>query len=177
MDREPTSAPSTTQAASDALVVFGITGDLARKQIFPALYAMCKRGTLSVPVIGVASSDWDAQQLHAHATDSIQCNDVDVDRGALDRLLSLLHYVRGDYKDAATFDALKRTLGDARRPAHYLAIPPSLFPTVIERLSAAGKRARQNRPVPECRSGRDRVYHRYDRGDQPGVLRLGRSAF
>ena len=154
MDREPTSAPSTTQAASDALVVFGITGDLARKQIFPALYAMCKRGTLCVPVIGVASSDWGTEQLHAHATESIQCNEVDFDRGALDRLLSLLHYVRGDYKDSATFDALKRTLGDARRPAHYLAIPPSLFPTVIEGLSAAGLAANA-RVIVEKPFGRD----------------------
>ena len=139
---------------SDALVVFGISGDLARKQIFPALYAMCKRGALHVRVIGVASSDWGLEQLRAHATESIDRDDANVDRGALDRLLSLLQYVHGDYEDPSTFDTLKRVLGDARRPAHYLAIPPALFPTVIKGLDAAGLAANA-RVIVEKPFGRD----------------------
>ncbi|MEP7294936.1 MAG: glucose-6-phosphate dehydrogenase [Burkholderiales bacterium] len=138
MTRESHFVPSETQTPSDALVVFGITGDLARKQIFPALYAMCKRGTLRVPVIGVAGSDLGIEDLRGRATASIERTDADIDWAALEQLLALLRYVRGDYKDPATFDALKHVLGDARQPAHYLAIPPSLFQTVIEGLDRAG---------------------------------------
>ncbi|AMM23568.1 glucose-6-phosphate dehydrogenase [Variovorax sp. PAMC 28711] len=143
-------------ASSDALVVFGITGDLASKQIFPALYAMCKHGTLNVPVIGVATSDWGSEQLHVRATESITRDHADVDRKVLDRLLGLMHYVRGDYRDAGTFDALKKALGGAKRPAHYLAIPPSLFPTVIEGLARAGL-ATDARVIVEKPFGRDLV--------------------
>ena len=110
---------------SDALVLFGVTGDLAHKMIFPALYAMAKRGALNVPVVGVASSKWSLAQLRKRATDSVrQAGRID-DRGALRRLLSLLRYVDGDYNDPGTFQALKKGLGHARRPAHYLAIPPA----------------------------------------------------
>lgn len=144
----------TPPVTSDALVVFGITGDLASKQIFPALYAMCKHGTLDVPVIGVATSDWGSEQLHARATESITRDHADVDRKVLDRLLGLMHYVRGDYRDARTFDALKQVLGGAKRPAHYLAIPPSLFPTVIEGLARAGL-ASDARVIVEKPFGRD----------------------
>ncbi len=123
---------------ADALVIFGVSGDLAHKMIFPALYAMCKRGALEVPVVGVAASDWTLAQLRAHAKDSIkQAGRID-DRDALDRLLSLLRYVSGDYKELDTFKALKQALGNARRPAHYLAIPPALFATVINSLGASG---------------------------------------
>src|ERR1039458_2936326 len=125
-------------ARSDALVLFGVTGDLARKMIFPALYAMVKRGVLNVPVVGVASSKWSLAQLRQRATDSIKaCGRID-DRLALHHLLSLLRYVDGNYNDADTFKALKQALGAARRPAYYLAIPPSLFATVIDGLGAAG---------------------------------------
>jgi glucose-6-phosphate 1-dehydrogenase len=112
---------------SDALVLFGVTGDLAHKMIFPALYAMVKRGTLRVPVIGVASSPWTLEDLRKRATDSVNCSVGSTDRRTLARLLSLLKYVRGDYNDPATFAALKQALGKATRPAHYLAIPPQLF--------------------------------------------------
>src|ERR1035437_7054948 len=123
---------------SDALVLFGVTGDLDYNKIFPALYAMAKRGVLDVPVVGVASSKWSLAQLHKRATDSIkQFGRID-DRRALRHLLSLLRYVDGNYNDLATFKALKQALGDARRPAHYLAIPPALFATVIKGLGAAG---------------------------------------
>lgn len=123
---------------SDALVLFGVTGDLAHKKIFPALYAMAKRGLLDVPVIGVASTQWTLEQLRQRATDGIQATGTIDDRNALDHLLSLLQYVKGDYNDAGTFGALKQVIGEARRPAHYLAITPSLFATVIKGLAAAG---------------------------------------
>ncbi len=127
----------TAEGHSDALVVFGATGDLAHKMIFPALYAMVKRGELNSPVIGVALPDWSRERLHKRAEDSIKHSGGIDDRRAFKRLLSLLDYVGGDYGDPATFATLKEKLGDAARPAHYLAIPPSLFETVIKGLAAA----------------------------------------
>ena len=129
---------SSDREISDALVLFGVTGDLAYKMIFPALYAMAKQGSLNVPVIGVASTQWSQEQLRQRAMDSIQKSGTIDDRQALDHLLSLLRYVAGDYNDAGTFKALKQALGDVKRPAHYLAIPPSLFATVIRSLGIAG---------------------------------------
>ncbi len=126
------------RAPSDALVCFGITGDLAHKQIFPALYAMVKRNALRVPVIGVAFSHWTIDQLRARARDSISAHGGIDDPAAFDRLLGLLRYVDGDYSDPATFQALKQALAGAAHPAHYLAIPPVLFETVITALGAAG---------------------------------------
>ncbi|PYO29684.1 MAG: glucose-6-phosphate dehydrogenase [Gemmatimonadetes bacterium] len=140
--------------SSDALVLFGVTGDLAHKMIFPALYAMVQRGVLRVPVVGVASSPWSVAQLHKRATDSIKRSGAAVERRALSRLLSLLRYVPGDYNKAETFAALKRALGNARRPLHYLAIPPALFATVIQGLGAAGL-ADQARVIVEKPFGRD----------------------
>lgn len=122
--------------------------------IFPALYAMAKRGVLKVPVVGVAAQPWSLEQLRIHATDSIQhAGEID-DRDALDHLLSRLQYVGGDYNDLPTFKALKRALGDIRRPAHYLAIPPALFATVIKSLGAVGL-ADQARVIVEKPFGRD----------------------
>jgi len=141
-------------APSDALVLFGITGDLARKKIFPALYALAKRGALNVPVVGVATSRLSPAQLRQRATDAIEKGGGIDDRQALDRLLALLDYVSGDYNDPGTFDALKQALGEARRPAHYLAIPPSLFETVVQGLDAAGL-AGQARVIVEKPFGRD----------------------
>jgi glucose-6-phosphate 1-dehydrogenase len=139
---------------SDALVLFGVTGDLAYKMIFPALYAMVKNGALTVPVIGVAFPQWSLAQLRKRATDSIRQSGVAVDRRALSRLLSLLRYVSGDYTNAATFAALKGALGKAKRPIHYLAIPPELFATVIQGLGAAGL-SHQARVIVEKPFGRD----------------------
>ena len=139
---------------SDALVVFGCTGDLAHKQIFPALYAMVKRGELTVPVIGVAFPKWSLERLQRRATDSIKSAGGIDNKGALTKLLSLLRYVSGDYKDPATFAAIKQALGGAKRPAHYLAIPPSLFETVIENLGKAGL-AKDARVIVEKPFGRD----------------------
>ena len=123
---------------SDALVLFGATGDLAYKKIFPALCAMVKRGALKVPVIGVASSKWTLAQLHRRVKDSIQRSGGVGSKQALRQLLPLLRYVSGDYHDEGTFTAIKKALGRARYPTHYLAIPPSLFATVIKGLGAAG---------------------------------------
>ena len=125
-------------ARSDALVLFGVTGDLVCKKIFPALYAMAKHGRLVVPVIGVATSNLSLARLRERATASIRAAGRIDDRPALRHLLSLLRYVSGDYRDPATFGALRQALGAARRPAHYLAIPPALFETVIRGLGGAG---------------------------------------
>ncbi len=139
---------------ADALVIFGVTGDLAHKMIFPALYEMVRRGVLEVPVVGVAAPAWTPAQLRRQATDSIRQAGRIADRDALARLLSLLRYVGGDYNDPGTFRALKQALGNARRPAHYLAIPPALFATVLEGLGAAGL-ADQARVIVEKPFGRD----------------------
>ena len=142
------------KSQSDALVIFGVTGDLAHKMIFPALYAMVKRGTLKVPVIGVAFPKWSMEHLHKRVTDSIErAGGVDNKRALL-HLLSLLKYVSGDYKDSSTFSAIKEALGKARRPTHYLAILPSLFETVIRGLGAA-MLAKHARVVVEKPFGRD----------------------
>ncbi|MEO6421217.1 MAG: glucose-6-phosphate dehydrogenase [Candidatus Nitrotoga sp.] len=123
---------------SGALVLFGVTGDLVCKKIFPALYAMVKLGVLNVPVIGVASSQLSLAQLRKRATESIKKSGKIDDKQALSHLLSLLRYVAGDYKDSATYQAIKEALGDAKHPAHYLAIPPELFGVVINGLGEAG---------------------------------------
>src|SRR5688572_31719632 len=141
---------------SDALVLFGITGDLAYKMIIPALYAMAKRGALRVPVIGVALQKWSQDQLYERVKDSLQHAGGIDDQKAFDQLLSLLRYVSGDYSNRDTFTALKKELGDARHPAHYLAIPPLLFETVIQNLGAAGL-AEGARVIVEKPFGRDLV--------------------
>jgi glucose-6-phosphate 1-dehydrogenase len=122
---------------SDALVFFGATGDLAYKKIFPALLAMVKRGHLNVPVVGVAKSGWTLDNLRARAQDSVEKHGG-MDRPAFQKLMSLLHYVDGDYQDPGTFRELRQQLGTAQRPMHYLAIPPVLFEVVINQLAKAG---------------------------------------
>jgi glucose-6-phosphate 1-dehydrogenase len=123
-----------TTSHSDALVFFGATGDLAYKKIFPALQAMAKLGHLNVPVIGVAKAGWNLDQLRARAKDSLEKHGG-VDSAAFEKLMVSLRYVDGDYQDRETFTALRRELKDAHSPAHYLAIPPVLFETVIEHLA------------------------------------------
>jgi len=123
-----------TNSHSDALVFFGATGDLAYKKIFPALQAMVKRGHLNVPVVGVAKAGWTLDQLKARAHDSLEKHGG-VDLAAFEKLVSLLRYVDGDYQDPETFSALRKELKDAHNPAHYLAIPPVLFETVVETLA------------------------------------------
>src|ERR1700758_5050563 len=126
-----------TSSHSDALVFFGATGDLAHKKIFPALQAMVKRGHLNVPVIGVAKAGWNLDQLKARARDSVEKHGG-VDSAAFEKLSGLLRYVDGDYKDSATFQAIRRELGPAGPPAYYLAIPPTLFGLVVEQLAKSG---------------------------------------
>jgi glucose-6-phosphate 1-dehydrogenase len=128
---------------SDALVFFGATGDLAYKKIFPALQAMVKRGSLNVPVVGVAKAGWSLNQLRARAKDSLEKHGG-LDAAAFEKLIGLLRYVDGDYQDPATFEGLHRELQGAQRPAHYLAIPPALFETVVQHIgkSDCGKDAR-----------------------------------
>ena len=146
---------ATTTQASDALVFFGATGDLAYKKIFPALYAMAKRGALEVPVIGVAYSRWDLGRLRERAEDSVRTQGGGIDdRQAFDHLMSSLAYVDGDYRDTNTFMALKAALGSARHPAHYLAIPPVMFETVVRGL-AASSAAGGARVIVEKPFGRD----------------------
>ncbi len=138
-----------TSSHSDALVFFGATGELAYKKIFPALQAMAKRGHLDVPVVGVAKAGWNLDQLRARAKDSLEKHGG-IDPSAFEKLIGLLRYVDGDYQDPATFTTLRRELNGAKSPAHYLAIPPVLFETVVGHLAesncAAGARVIVEKP-------------------------------
>jgi glucose-6-phosphate 1-dehydrogenase len=148
---------TTPPQRSDALVFFGATGDLAYKKIFPALYAMTKRGHLGIPVIGVASSSWSVDDLHKRAHDSIEEHGGGVDdKDAFDTLAKSMTYVDGDYRDANTYTSLGSALSavKSKRSAHYLAIPPSLFPTVVEGLGKSGC-AEHARVIVEKPFGRD----------------------
>ncbi|MGA2416508.1 MAG: glucose-6-phosphate dehydrogenase [Candidatus Sulfotelmatobacter sp.] len=142
-----------TSSHSDALVFFGATGDLAYKKIFPALQAMVKRGNLDVPVIGVAKAGWNLEQLRARAHDSLEKHGG-IDAAAFEKLMGLLRYVDGDYQAPATFAALRKELKDAQHPAHYLAIPPVLFETVVEQLDQSNA-ARGGRVIVEKPFGHD----------------------
>ena len=141
---------------SDALVFFGATGDLAYKKIFPALQAMLKRGNLDLPVIGVAKSGWDLDRFKARAKDSLEKHGG-LDSAAFEKLSGLLRYVDGDYNDPATFKAIRRTLGGARQPAFYLAIPPALFGIVVEQLGKSGCVTEGARVIVEKPFGTDLV--------------------
>lgn len=122
---------------ADAFVFFGATGDLAHKQIFPALQALVRDEDFSIPIIGVAKAGWNLDQLKARAKDSLEQHGG-IDPEAFAKLISLLRYVDGDYQDMATFTNLRKELGDAKCPLHYLAVPPSLFTTVAESLAKSG---------------------------------------
>ena len=127
-----------TAPRSDALVFFGATGDLAAKKIFPALHAMARRGHLDFPVIGVARSRWSLDELHSRARESVHKHGGGIDEKAMAILLGRLQLVNGNYEDPATYASLRKALGEARHPAHYLAIPPSLFETVVGGLAKSG---------------------------------------
>jgi glucose-6-phosphate 1-dehydrogenase len=138
-----------SEADSDGFVFFGASGDLAFKKIFPALFAMSRRGRLGVPVVGVARSDWTVEQFRARAAESVQANAQSppakqasgqgaTDEHALAAFLQRLRYVSGEYSDPATYASIRNQLGDAARPTHYLAIPPSVFTTVIAELARSG---------------------------------------
>ncbi len=144
-----------TPVHSDAFVFFGMSGDLARKKIFPALYSMVKHGTLEIPVIGVASSKWTVEDLKTRAEESITEHGGGIDdKAAFEKLLELLRYVDGDYTKPSTFVKLKKELGNAQYPIHYLAIPPSMFETVVQGLGASSC-AENARVVVEKPFGRD----------------------
>lgn len=139
---------------SDALVFFGATGDLAYKKIFPAMQTLVQNGSLSVPVIGVARAGWNLEQLRNRARDSLVHSGDGIDENAFETLMKLLRYVDGDYNACETFDRLRAELGGAERPVHYLAIPPSLFATVIAGLGRSGC-AGNSRVIVEKPFGRD----------------------
>jgi glucose-6-phosphate 1-dehydrogenase len=143
----------TTLVPSDAFVFFGATGDLAYKQIFPALHALTRRGRLDMPVIGVGRSAWNVDQLRTRARDSIQTHGG-FDSDAFAKLSARLRYVQGDYRDEATFARLRQALPDAASPLHYLAIPPSMFTPVIQGLAKSGS-AKGARVIVEKPFGRD----------------------
>src|SRR5581483_2598413 len=150
---ESTRAVVTDPPRSDALVLFGATGDLAYKKIFPALEAMVRHGRLDVPVIGVAKAGWGLDELRARVRESVDKFGHGAQPASTQRLLELLRYVDGDYRDNATWTALRAALGPARRPLHYLAIPPSMFATVVQGLARI--RATEGRVVVEKPFGRD----------------------
>src|SRR5258708_7971806 len=138
---------------SDALVFFGATGDLAYKQIFPALQAMIRHGHLDMPIIGVAGRPWTDAQLHDHARQSLE-EHGGVDQTAFEKLCARLHYLSGDYSKPETYTKLREALGGAQHPLHYLAIPPSMFAPVVEGLGKSGC-ANGARVVVEKPFGRD----------------------
>jgi glucose-6-phosphate 1-dehydrogenase len=164
-------------AQSDAIVLFGVTGDLAYRKIFPALLELTTRQRLDVPVVGVARAGWNLAQLQARVRQSAADFVGDCDASALDRLTAALVYVDGDYHDAATFTRLRAALAGARHPLFYLAIPPSMFPTVLNGLGASGCSSGA-RVVVEKPFGRDldsaralnRVLHRFF--DEHDIFRI-----
>ncbi len=146
-------AMSSDQMVGDVLVLFGITGDLGRKKLFPSLYRLEEEGSLEVPVIGVASSDWDVPTLQAKAREALDAAGIDVDEDVFERFASRLDYVSGDYREPSTFEEVSNKVGDAACPVCYLAIPPFLFSTVTDGLGATG--LNRGRVVLEKPFGRD----------------------
>ncbi len=140
---------------ADALVVFGISGDLAKTQTLRSLYRLERRGILSCPVIGVAADDWSVQQLREHARQAIENAGEQLDERVFGRFAARLSYVSGDFSDAKTYSRLAQTAGDAHNPTFYLEIPPSLFATVVAGLSKAGLVASPRRIVVEKPFGHD----------------------
>lgn len=157
------------QPKSDALVFFGATGDLAYKQIFPSLQRLAKRGLLNGPVIGVAKSGWSLDQFRARAKDSVEKHGG-IGPVGFPKLIERLRYVDGDYADASTFDKVRKELGDSKHPLHYLAIPPTLFGEVIEKLKSSGN-AEGARIVVEKPFGRDLESARAEPDHSPGLQR------
>lgn len=140
---------------SDAFVFFGATGDLAYKKIFPALQSMIKRRHLDVPIIGVAKAGWNVDRLRERVRASLKEHGGGVDEDAFAKLVERLEYIDGDYRNAETFQSLRKLLGDAQHPVHYLAIPPTMFPVVVEHLARSGA-AKNARVIIEKPFGRDR---------------------
>jgi glucose-6-phosphate 1-dehydrogenase len=139
---------------SDAFVFFGATGDLAYKKIFPALYAMVQRGGFHIPIIGMARAGWSLDKLRERARDSVKHGGGEYDEQTFAKLSALMRYVDGDYADPETFNKLKKALGLAKSPIHYLAIPPSMFASVVQGLQKCGC-AENGRVIVEKPFGRD----------------------
>jgi glucose-6-phosphate 1-dehydrogenase len=148
-------SPDNLTAAGDALVVFGITGDLAKQMTLRSLYRLDRRGRLEVPVIGVAVDDWTDERLRAHALDVVRESGEDIDEAVWKRFSARLSYVAGDFSEAATYERVATALGDARNPVFYLEIPPSLFGTVVAGLAHAGLTGEDRRVVVEKPFGND----------------------
>src|SRR5947209_7653180 len=146
---------SNVDRPGDALVVFGITGDLARKMTLRSLFRLDERGLLDCPVIGVAVEDWDDEHLRRHALEAVKATGEPIDEAVWKRFAERLSYVSGDFSDAATFEAVKSTLGGAENPVFYLEIPPSLFGTVVAGLAGAGLVQGGRRVVVEKPFGHD----------------------
>jgi glucose-6-phosphate 1-dehydrogenase len=127
-----------TDNAAGVLAIFGISGDLAKKMTFRALYRLEARGKLNCPIVGVAIDEWDDERLRRHAHDAIEATVSEPDEDVFSRLAARLSYVQGDYADDATFERVKAVLGDAKHPVFYLEVPPSLFGTVVDGLGKAG---------------------------------------
>jgi len=144
-----------TTQQSDAFVFFGATGDLAFKQVFPALNALVNRDGIEIPIIGMARAGWNLDKLRARARESLE-HAGKFCPGEFEKLSAQLRYVDGDYADRATFDAIRKQLGSAQRPAHYLAIPPALFATVVEQLGNTGGTS-GSRVIVEKPFGHDRA--------------------
>src|SRR5215831_1425628 len=151
---------------SDALVFFGATGDLAYKKIFPSLQAMMIRGHLDVPIIGVAKSGWGLDQMRARMRESLEKHPAGLDHSAFEKLCGSLRYVDGDYQTPTTFEAIRKELGPAKRPLHYLAIPPLLFGTVVKQLAKSG-----------CNEGARVVLEKPFGTDLPSAQELNRILF
>jgi len=164
-------------AQSDGLVLFGASGDLAYKMIFPSLAAMERRGRLNVPVIGVARTKWTLKQFRARVSDSVREHGTPPDRKALPALLRRMGYVAGEYNKRTTYAAIGRALGGAKLTTYYLAIPPSLFPVVVDGLARSGC-AKNARLVVEKPFGRDRASARelnrtiHTVFDEPSIFRI-----
>ncbi|HEY1511970.1 MAG TPA: glucose-6-phosphate dehydrogenase [Solirubrobacteraceae bacterium] len=158
-----------SERPADALVVFGITGDLARKMTFRSLYRLEKRQLLDCAVVGVAAADWSVEQLREQARESIQQAGEKIDERVFARLARRMSYVSGDFADAKTYGTVAEALGDAKYPVFYLEIPPSLFATVVKGLAGAGLVSHGERVVVEKPFGHDlksaralaRRLHRY----------------
>ncbi|NEE03270.1 glucose-6-phosphate dehydrogenase [Phytoactinopolyspora halotolerans] len=162
---------------SDALVLFGATGDLARRKLLPALYGLSRDGRLDIPVIGVALADFDDDGFREHARDAVTDAVDDVDKDVLDRFVASLSLIAGDYENPGTFERLANRLTGARSPVHYLAIPPSLFGTVVHSLASTGLN-RDARVVVEKPFGHDLASARelnqtlHEAFDESSILRI-----
>jgi glucose-6-phosphate 1-dehydrogenase len=163
---------------ADALVVFGITGDLAKKMTLRSLYRLERRDKLGVPVIGVAVEDWSEDRLRGHARDAIKATGEDFDEAVFERFAKRLHYVSGDFSQSATYDAIKQALGDCANPTFYLEIPPSLFATVVAGLAKAGLVDNGRRVVVEkpfghdLRSAQDLARDLHEHISEPQLFRI-----